>query len=384
MSTHVKLEFDQPSGLADVADALRGAKVLVTGGTGFIGGRLVERLLIECKARPRIISRNYARAAALARFGLDRIEIVKGELTDPEAIEHAVQGCSTVFHCAWDRGDLRLNLTAVDALIQSCIRHRARLVHVSTFGIYEPLPDGDLNEEAKPVRSGIAYSEMKLDIEEVVLSSASAGDLDAAIVLPTIVYGPYGRAWTWNPATRMISSGPPILPAKGQGLCNAVFVDDVCQGMIRAAVVPQARGRRYLLSAAEPITWDAYYRSLANAIGVSDPYLASDNKLARPMSPVKLILRDRSRLMEWGPMVLAKSVLATVSPSTKEKLKKLYGRHAPPVHMPSPQQITLFSAKCRVVIDRARDELGYRPAYDFDGGSRITSEWLRWAVRAAQ
>lgn len=382
MSTQIQSDLVHSFELANVASALNGARVLVTGGTGFIGGRLVERLLIECDARPRVLLRNYAGAASIARFGLDRIRLIRGSLADPEAIEHAVKGCSIVFHCAWDRAERQSNLTGITALIQSCVRHRARLVHLSTFGIYEPLPDGDLNEELKPIRSGIPYSEMKLDLEEAVLASARSGNLDATVVLPTIVYGPYGKAWTWNPAMQMINSGAVILPANGEGLCNAVYVDDVCQGIIRAAVVPAARGRRYLLSAAEPITWRTFYLSLANALGHSELNPVSNEERRRPTTALRLLLGDRNRLRQWRPTKITKAMLSGLSPSAKAKLKQLFRRYAPaPVQTPSSQRIALFSAKCRVIIDRARIELGYQPAFDFERGNDITSEWLRWALR---
>lgn len=385
MLTQAKFDlYDRPADLADVAPSLRGAPVLVTGGTGFIGARLVERLLIECNARPRVLVRNYARAASLARFGLDRIQLVKAELNDPDAVERAVEGCSAVLHCAWDRTDPRSNVTGINALIQSCIRHGARLVHVSTFGVYEPLPDGNLNEETRPVRSGIPYSDAKLDLEEAVMAAARTGELNAAVVLPTIVYGPYGRAWTVNPARELINAGSVILPANGEGLCNAVYVDDVCQGIIRASVKPAARGRRYLISGAEPITWGAFYQSVAAALGLAGPRPVSNDEIGRQKTAIKVLLGNRSKVMRWPPIKLLRAVLTAASPAAKAKLKELYGRHAPPLRMPPPQQIALFSAKCRVVIERARGELGYRPSYDFKKGSRITSEWLRWAIRPSK
>jgi nucleoside-diphosphate-sugar epimerase len=370
-----------PADLVDVVPSLKSAQVLVTGGTGFIGGRLVERLLIECNVRPRVIVRNYARAASLARFGLDRVQLIKAELNDPDAVARAVEGCSAVLHCAWDRSDPQSNVTGINVLIQSCIKHRARLVHVSTFGVYEPLPNGDLNEEVRPVRSGIPYSDAKLDLEDAVMAAVETGELDAVVVLPTIVYGPYGRAWTVNPVREMINTGAIILPANGGGLCNAVYLDDVCQGIIRAAAIPAARGRRYLISGSEPITWSAFYRSIATALDLAGPRLVSNDEIGRRMTALKVIVGDRSKVMRWTPIRLLRAALTATSPAVKAKLKKLYGRHAPPLGMPSPQQISLFSAKCRVVIDRARDELGYRPSYDFERGSRITAQWLRWAIR---
>ena len=380
MLERAKPDFNRAVSFPEVTGSLKGAPVLVTGGTGFIGGRLVERLLIECSARPRVMLRNYARAASLARFGLERIQLIKGNLADADALDHAVKGCSIVFHCAWDPSNRASNLAGISALIRSCIRHRARLVHVSTFGIYEPLGDGALNEDRIPVRSGIPYSEMKLDLEEAVLTSTQSGDLDAVVVLPTIVYGPYGRAWTWYPAIRMITHGPLILPANGEGTCNAIYVDDACQGIIRAAVISAARGRRYLLSGAEPVTWGAYYQSLVNALGLPDVHTVSNDELRGFKTSLRAFLGER-RMMHWWPIKLANTALNAISPSARAKLKEVFGRCAPRFNMPSPQQIALFSAKCRVSIDRAQSELGYQPLYDFERGSRITSEWLRWAIR---
>jgi nucleoside-diphosphate-sugar epimerase len=374
--------------IADVSEALRGRKVLVTGGNGFIGGRLVERLLVECGARPRLILRNYSKAARAARFGLEQIEIVIGELADPDTLDAAVKDCAVVFHCAYDRANLKANATGMEALIQACINNGARLVHVSTISVYEPLPDSDLDESHAVVHSGIPYSETKIGVEEQVLEAEKNRGLDATVVMPTIVYGPYGKAWTLAPVSQM-SSGTVLLPEMGNGLCNAVHVDDVCQALIRAAVRPEAKGHRYLISGEEPVTWAAFFKALANAVGKPGPQLLQTaelkRKTANPFSALRLTLGDPKRIFRWAPLkALATWAKPRLTPSMKATIKQIYGHYkkvAPPaIFTPPPQQAALFSAHCRVSIDRAKVDLGYRPAYDFKRGMAATGAWLRWAI----
>jgi len=374
--------------IADVAPGLRDRRVLVTGANGFIGTRLVERLLAECQARPRALLRSYSRAARLARFGLDQVEIVIGSLAEPATLARAVDGCTVVFHCAYDRGDLDANRNGMHALIEACSRHRVRLIHVSTFSVYEPLPDGELAEEADPVRSGIPYSETKLDVEGLVLAAVEQGRLDATVIMPTIVYGPNAKGWTLFPASQL-KNGTVLLPENGEGLCNAVYVDDVCQALIRAAVAPSARGRRYLISGETPVTWYDFYKAYADALDLAPPQPLPSMELSRrtrnPSGALRLLLGDPKRIVQWGPLRrVAMAAKNGMTPSQKNLVKRVYGiyrRFAPqPVYAPSGQLRQLLSARCRVRIDRARSELGYQPAFDFDRGMLMTGAWLRWAM----
>src|SRR4051794_3341526 len=119
--------------------SLEGRTVLVTGATGFIGGRLVEHLIRTEGAHVRALVRNFSKAARLARFA---VEMVPGDLLAPDAVERAVAGCDTIFHCAYPNGGdeaTRRAVTArgVELLFDAATRHRVRrVVHTSTISVY--------------------------------------------------------------------------------------------------------------------------------------------------------------------------------------------------------------------------------------------------------
>ena len=76
---------------------LTGKKIFITGATGFIGGRLAERLVLEHGLQVRALVRNFARASRLARIP---VEMVGGDVLDFNSFGQAIRGCEVVFHCA--------------------------------------------------------------------------------------------------------------------------------------------------------------------------------------------------------------------------------------------------------------------------------------------
>ena len=135
---------------------LTNATVLVTGATGFIGGRLAERLVVEHGARVRALVRNFGRAARLARYP---IELVPGDLRAAESIDRAAAGCQYVFHCAYGsdgEDDARrvVNAQGTRHVLEAALKHRAtRVVHTSTVTVYGDTPDGPLYASVSGPRS---------------------------------------------------------------------------------------------------------------------------------------------------------------------------------------------------------------------------------------
>ena len=149
-----------------------GKRVLVTGGTGFIGGRLVERLVLECNADVRVLVRNFASASRIARFP---VEMVHGNVTESGDVEAAVKGCDIVFHCAWEVQDSesmerRVNVEGTRNVLEAAFQAGVtRVVHLSTVLVYGAMPDGDFDETTS-CNPGNAYAKSNLETEKLAVS----------------------------------------------------------------------------------------------------------------------------------------------------------------------------------------------------------------------
>ena len=165
--------------------------MLVTGASGFVGARLVERLALESNAIPRVLVRSIGRAARLSRLP---IEIAVGDVRDRNAVDAAVRDCSIVVHCARGTHGTLDERRAVDVegarnIFESSIHARvARVVHTSTVAVYG-VPDSGFVEEGRPYGDdGDPYAEAKREAERVALHYAK--QLPVVVVQPTVVYGP--------------------------------------------------------------------------------------------------------------------------------------------------------------------------------------------------
>lgn len=390
--------------LASIEGALAGKRVLITGATGFIGGRLAERLVLEHGAEVRALVRNLAAAARLARFPMT---ILQGDVTSVPSLATALQGCDVVFHCAYGtKGSQKLrawvNREGTRRVIEAARAARVRrVVHLSTLMVYGQTADGDLDETAPRRRFGNAYSDSKLDAERIALSSG----VPVAVLQPTAVYGPYGGVWT-EAVLAALKKGRQILVNGGDGLANAVYVDDLVSAMMLAAVKDGAVGEAFLISGEEPVTWREMYGRFARMLGDSprtvemteEEALAYWKRWQREQprtagEALRILKQDqkvRDRILAAREMVWLRDMASAVLPESvqkkiKERISGGGGRPAPPVsrELPvlplDPQMIGFFRARTRVRIDKARRLLGYRPAFDFETGMDLTERWAAWA-----
>lgn len=386
---------------------LSGKRVLVTGGTGFIGGRLVERLHSECGAKVRVMLRSYSNAARIGRFP---VEMALGALDDPDAIKSAVAGCDVVLHCAYGSrgGREQQRRDTVDGtrwVLEAALQHRVqRVVHVSTINVYGPTSDGDVDESAPRQKFGDPYSDTKLEAEELALEMARSRGCPVSVVQPTVVYGPWGPAWTVRILSEL-KTGRVMLIDGGDGLCNAVHVDDVVNGMLAAATAGGAVGEAFLLSGPEPVTWRQFYGAYERMLGVSATIEVSaaeaEARFRRFKRKGSLVSAGLAILAERGParqrigataeVAVLRSLGRRVVPAPLRRAlrQRLTGGgnktkasatvSEPPVHLMSPASIRVAASKTRFRIDKASRLLGHRPAVSFEAGMGQVAAWAEWA-----
>jgi nucleoside-diphosphate-sugar epimerase len=372
---------------------LAGKKVLVTGAAGFIGSRLVEKLVLEHNADVRAFVHRFSTASRIARFP---IEMVAGDIADGDAIDRAVEGCHYVFHLAHVPQDLSRNLQGARNLAEACLRHSVEhLVHVSTASVYEPFPDGDLFESTPVKASGWGYGDNKLAGEQEFLDYFQEHHLPVTIIMPTIVYGPYGRRWTATPVSQILS-GKIYLPDSGQGLCNAVYVDDVADAMVLAAETAGAAGERVFISGREPVTWQQFFAAFEDALGIKAQVHMSTEKIEHInrslVQNIRMAFKDPFRLLSFKPLRQAltramksqavKNSLRFVRDRLGDNTQKVMKALPPRQYIPEGQVLALYRSRCHVRIDKAQELLGYDPKFDFNRGMELTSQYIRWAYRS--
>ncbi|HCF3551671.1 TPA: NAD-dependent epimerase/dehydratase family protein [Pseudomonas aeruginosa] len=314
--------------------------VFITGAGGFIGQALLKRY----------------RAAGAEVRGMDlRADpangIVAGDLARPgQWAEHA-RGCELFINTAavvslaapWEQYR-RISVDGVrhclDVAIDAGARRFVQFSSIAALGWRYPQQADE--RCAVVIGERYRYGVAKGASEHLVLAAHAAGEIDCTIVRPGDVYGPGSRAWLSEPL-KMARAGMLLLPSGGRGRWTPVYIDDLLDGVLLAAGLPQASGQIFHLSANESVSCREFFGHHWRWAG-------------RRGSPRSLPLGLAVALtrVAWGVNRLLRRP-GEVTPDT----------------------MYMFSRSGDISIDKARRMLGYAPKVDLDEGLRRSERWLR-------
>lgn len=257
--------------------SLAGVDVLVTGGAGFVGSHLVHRLLRD-GASVTVLAQPGAPMGALEGVR-SRIRIVEGELTDATSLMHALADVhsSVVFHlAAWtggrSRGDdpaawtqsMRVNLEGTLHLLVALAPRATSIARIVRTGGMEEYGDGAVPyREEQRERAVSPYSASQVAATQAAHPLAIRFGLPLVTVRPSLIYGPGQDASFFLPSLiQACLAGQDFPMTEGTQTCDFVFVEDVVEALVLAAIRDAAIGQIVNAGSGREIT----VRALAEAV----------------------------------------------------------------------------------------------------------------------
>ena len=315
--------------------------ILVTGATGFIGSHLAARLVDE-GAYVRVLARDPQKLIPALR---DRVEVVRGDLRQPDCFAAATRACDVVFHvAAWlgqpNRREVAyaINVTATQQLAEAARAAGVRrFISTSSIAVYGPVLDGVV-DETWPHSDVYLYSATKSRGEQAVFA-AQTDRFEVTVIRPAEVYGPRGGAWTTLPV-KLAQRGLPLLIGGGHGYAHPVYVANLVDAYLLAAQRNEAIGAAFTICDTD-LPWREFYGR----------YAAMAGKRARSIP-------------QW---------LAWCGAFGAELGAKIT-RHPPAI---SRAQLGFVTGRCVYSTDKARQLLGWSPRFSLEEGLQQTEAWLR-------
>ncbi|HSR94838.1 MAG TPA: NAD-dependent epimerase/dehydratase family protein [Solirubrobacterales bacterium] len=313
--------------------------VFVTGGSGFIGSRLVERLVAE--GRPvRALARSETSAERVATLGA---EPVRGDIGDRASLDAAAAGASVAFHLAahlgewgpwadFELGNVEGTCNTLAACADAGVR---RFVHCGTEAALmagKPLVHVDETAPLQP-DSRAPYPATKARAEREVRDAGREG-FETIVLRPRFVWGK-GDTTLLPEMVETVEAGKWAWVGGGRNVTDTTHVDNVVEGLVLAAEKGHP-GEAYFVTDGEPVVFREFVTAMLETQEVEPP--------------------DRS-LPAWSAAPLARACEAAW------KMLPLPG--APPM---TTFRSWLLTQECTIDISRAREELGYSPIVTHEQG----------------
>jgi len=321
-------------------------KVLITGGTGFIGSNLALRCL-ENGDIVRVLGQENNPAEVENRKMIEEkgAEVILASITNREKIFTLLQGIDLVYHLAAAQHEANVpdklfydvNVKGTENILEASVRSGVkRFVHGSTIGVYGTALDGNIDEES-PLQPDNIYGKTKLEGEKIVLSFNNR--LPVVIIRISETYGPGDRRLL--KLFKAIYKNAFFMIGNGMNTHHLIYIDDLINGLLIAATSKEAVGEVFVLAGKEPVTTNEMVKTIAKVIGKRIP------RLQMPLSPF------------IGLSIIMEKVLRPLGIQ-------------PPLHR---RRMDFFKKNFLFSNDKSLKKIGFKPTFSFYKGVKATAAW---------
>jgi nucleoside-diphosphate-sugar epimerase len=339
--------------------------VLVTGASGWLGGRLVDVLrngLPDCArlARPapglriRCLVPPREDAAWLQAAG-GAVEVVRGDITRADDCAKLCEGAAgaLAFHTAGIIHPRRVaefydvNVKGTVNLLQACVKAGVRrVVAVSSNSPCGTNPHPDhVFDEASPLRPYMHYGRSKMLMEAEVARFQQAGQIETVTIRAPWFYGP-NQPPRQSQFFRMIRDGKAPIVGGGDNRRSMAYVDNLCQGLILAAITQRANGQVYWIADRQPYTMNEIVDTVERLL---------ETEFGQTCAHRRLRLPGVASEVAW----------------LADKTLQGAGLYNQKIHVLSEMNKTIACS-----VEKAEAELGYEPHISLEEGMRRSLRWV--------
>lgn len=360
-------------------------RCVITGGTGFIGTALLERLTQIGFDDLVVPVRGYQTCASAARFP---VQLPKVDLSNRQAVRECVKGARWIFHLALGvAGDeaFRITVDGTRILVEEAEAAGVEaIIILSTSWVYGQNEKPSVVDEKSPYDpAGGIYGSSKAVMQKNCLRYAQKMKKTRLVVLnPSCVYGPEGKTFTLLPG-ELAAQGQFAWVQSGSGTVNYVYIDNLLDAMLLAATHQQAHGKAWLVSDGT-CSWRDFLAHLLPKPADEYPDYPVDyfrrlqreskmtfKQLLRQLlafPPLRRWLRERS-IVSWLRKVLPIKKVENLSSEIRQNLTATQ-----PV--PAAWLVDLYGLSHTVYDSTAIRGLGWKSTVTLAQGMKYTQEWL--------
>ena len=329
---------------------------VVTGGTGFIGGKLVQRL-VEKGHKVMCLVRRTSNVESLNKLG---VELCYGDLSEPDSLKKLVSGGEIIFHIAamvsdWGsredfyRMNVESTMTLLKASKQSSVKKfiymsSSTVIWKSDLWEIHNLNDVDENYPY-PRQYNDYYNETKAEAERIVVGFYKATGLETIIFRPSNVWGAGDRVILPR-IVKAARKGILFPIGSGERWVSPCNVENLVQALLLSAEVDNKGGNIFFINDGIKLEHMEFVSSLLKAVGIN-----------------------------WSPRFSLPYLPVYLTASLMELALKLVGSKNPPVL--TRFAVAALAGSRSYSIEKARREIGYKPIVNMDEGLNQLGDWIK-------